>query len=112
MGDFNIGYNNYEKMANIFKETCGAIDAYREATGKASNDPTSDHEANKLYLKFTKYPDSEKDCIDYVFFQPDCSRLKLKAKSAMVIKDWNYGSDHMDLSDHYPVLVTFNMIRG
>jgi endonuclease/exonuclease/phosphatase family metal-dependent hydrolase len=110
MGDFNIRYNNYEKMANIFKEACGAIDAYGEATGKASNDPTVDHEANKLYPKFTKYPDSKKDCIDYVFFQPDSSRLKLKAKSAMVIKDWNYGNDRMDLSDHYPVLVTFYVI--
>jgi endonuclease/exonuclease/phosphatase family metal-dependent hydrolase len=111
MGDFNIGYNNYDKMANIFKETCGAIDAYREATGKASNDPTSDHETNKLYPKFTKYLDSKKDCIDYIFFQSDCSKLKLKAKPAKVIRDWNYGNDHMDLSDHYPVLVTLNVIR-
>jgi endonuclease/exonuclease/phosphatase family metal-dependent hydrolase len=110
MGDFNVGYNNYEKMANIFKKTCGAIDAYR-ATGKEFNDPTIDHGANRLYQKFTKHPDSEKECLDYVFLQPNGSGLKLEPKSANVIKDWNYGNDQMDLSDHYPVVVAFNVIK-
>jgi len=109
MGDFNVGYKNYKDMADFFKKTYGAIDAYREATGNEFNDPTSDHEANKLYLKFTEHPDSEKNCIDYVFLRPNGSGLKLVPKSAKVITDWNYGTDHIDLSDHYPVKVTFSV---
>jgi endonuclease/exonuclease/phosphatase family metal-dependent hydrolase len=113
MGDFNVGDNNYKKMADFFKKTYGAIDAYREATGKEFNDPTSDHETNKLYPKFSNHLDLKKECIDYVFLRPNSSRLKLKPKpeSTMVIKNWMYGDDQMDLSDHYPLKVTFDVTR-
>jgi endonuclease/exonuclease/phosphatase family metal-dependent hydrolase len=106
MGDFNLAGSTYDKMVNdIF---VNAIDAYRNATHKQFNDPTIDGKANKLYNEFFG-KSSQLECIDYVFLRRGGPRLTLEPKEASVIKDWKYGDD-MDLSDHYPLRVKFEVI--
>ncbi len=47
-------------------------------------------------------------CIDYVFVKESGRGLELTPVKAEVIQDWK---EILDLSDHYPVAVTFQVTR-
>ncbi|MFA6147818.1 MAG: endonuclease/exonuclease/phosphatase family protein [bacterium] len=124
MGDLNVSDTNnggaeYSKMANIFTGV-GAVDAYRQVNKR--NGVTVNWAANPLMRVF--YPEPEEpqkkpQSIDYVFYRPDGPGLTIKPESAKVITGWKYPHEikrkpveSWDLSDHYPVLVTFSLWNG
>ncbi len=120
MGDFNVPRGDdpkgiqYNKMANIFAYV-GATDAYRDANNVTDNAPTVDNQRNFLGATFFNLTlKSESKCLDYVFYKPSGSGLTLEPIAAKVITNWTYLSPYgsnMDLSDHYPLLVTFKVTR-
>ena len=129
MGDFNIHASKYPIMDQLFRKA-GAIDAYIEVHGTAEGGETIDLKNNKLAPKFcedkpeTSYNDCDIsdprvyptemsiDRIDYVYFKPSGAGLRLVPTEAYVIRNWKYGADSMDLSDHYPVFAKFRLETG
>ncbi len=120
MGDFNVNGMSaakYDQMAGIFAGV-GALDAVKQLNMR--DFVTVDGEKNLLcQYFFPKKPDSEFEAsrLDHVFYRPDGPGLILKPESAKVITDWKYvpadGKNvEMDLSDHYPVMVTFSLWTG
>jgi len=121
MGDLNVSDTDtakYNQVVNIFAGV-GALDAVRQLN--KDNSATVDRAKNLLHQHFfPKKPDDEyppATRLDYVFYRPDGPGLTLKPESAKVITDWKYvpgdGKNvEMDLSDHYPVMVTFSLWTG
>jgi endonuclease/exonuclease/phosphatase family metal-dependent hydrolase len=120
MGDLNVSDTDaakYNQMVNIFAGV-GALDAVRQLN--KGNSATVDGAKNLLHQEFfPKKPDDEFQYsrLDYVFYRPDGPGLTIKPESAKVITDWKYvpgdGKNvEMDLSDHYPVMVTFGLWAG
>ncbi len=129
MGDFNIHASKYPIMDQLFRKA-GAIDAYIEVHGTAEGGETIDLKNNKLARIFcedkpeTSYDDCDVsdprvyptemsiDRIDYVYFKPSGGGMRLIPTDAYVIRNWKYGADNMDLSDHYPLVVKFRLETG
>jgi parallel beta-helix repeat protein len=129
MGDFNIHASKYGIMDQLFRKA-GAVDAYIEVHGTAEGGETIDLKNNKLAPEFcedkpeTSYNDCDVsdpnvyptemsvDRIDYVYFKPSGRDARLVPTDANVIRDWKYGADNMDLSDHYPLVVKFRLEAG
>jgi|GEM_PF-6962861 len=120
MGDLNVHDTDtakYNQAASIFAGV-GALDAVRQLN--EGNSATVDGAKNLLHQYFfPKKTDDEYPvtCLDYVFYRPDGPGLTIKPESAKVITDWKYvpgdGENvEMDLSDHYPVMVTFSLWAG
>lgn len=119
MGDFNIHRGKYGIMDQLFRKA-GAVDAYIEVHGTGEGGETTDWVENRLYQIF--WPDVNPndpdavDRIDYVYFKPSGSGLRLVPTEAYVIRDWKYYSagaaGNMDLSDHYPLVVRFRLDPG
>jgi endonuclease/exonuclease/phosphatase family metal-dependent hydrolase len=120
MGDLNVGDNDddgakYNKMAKIFTGV-GALDADRQVNKR--NGITVNWASNQLLQYFFPKLTDTRKCIDYVFYRPDGPALTIKPESAKVITDWKYPvlmngkTIEMDLSDHYPVVVTFGVWAG
>ncbi len=124
MGDFNVSDigregADYRKMADIFAGV-GALDAYRQANNHSG--VTVSWAANPLMQVF--YPGASAEqkkpqCIDHVFYRPGGSGFTIKPAAAKVITDWKYPHktkqktvESWDVSDHYPVLVTFEASKG
>jgi hypothetical protein len=127
MGDFNIHRSKYGIMDQLFRKA-GAVDAYIEVHGTGEGGETIDLKNNKLATIFCK--DDEKtpynDCdlrdprvtemqidrIDYVYVKQWGDGLRLVPTDSYVIRNWSYGADNMDLSDHYPLLAKFRLEAG
>jgi len=121
MGDLNVSNTDtakYSQAVSIFAGV-GAQDAVRQLN--KGNTATVDGTKNLLHQYFfpKKKPEDEfpVTCLDYVFYRPDGPGLTIKPESAKVITDWKYvpgdGKNvEMDLSDHYPVMVTFSLWPG
>lgn len=139
MGDLNVsddrneGKGEYATMRGIFA-TVGAIDAYLEVHGTdPANACTVNKKENLLHRLFTTTTRVEDANVrlDYVFVRESSAGWRLKPEKAEVIRDWKYpaavsdldGNPHMsalkdvshtipmDLSDHYPVKITFSVQR-
>ena len=115
MGDLNIHRGKYGIMDQLFRKA-GAVDAYAQVADTAQDGNTINWFENKLMQYF--WPDEDPadpdlvDRIDYVYVKETGGGLKLVPKEAYVIRDWKYddGSNpNMDLSDHYPLVVKFEM---
>jgi len=130
MGDFNIHANKYGIMDELFRKA-GAVDAYIEVHGTGDGGETIDLHNNKLAPKFCKddpetpninecdtsdpnvYPtEMSIDRIDYVYVKQWGDGLRLVPTDSYVIRNWKYGADNMDLSDHYPLLAKFRLETG
>lgn len=118
MGDFNISLEgtSYEAMKSTFADV-GAVDAYRKVRPQiGENDYTADVPSNALHAVFnpvkTGEPHGAPRCIDYVFVKQSGGGLELTPVKAEVIQDWKYARKKgpADLSDHYPVEVTFQVV--
>ncbi len=139
MGDLNVrddreeGKGEYATMRGIFA-TVGAIDAYLKVHGTdPGNACTVNKKGNLLHRLFTTKMRVEDANVrlDYVFVRESGAGWRLKPEKAEVIRDWKYpvaasdldGHPHMsapkgvshtipmDLSDHYPVKITFSVQR-
>jgi uncharacterized repeat protein (TIGR01451 family) len=117
LGDFNVHKSRYGFMDNIF-ERRGARDAYLRVHGTAAGGQTIDKEANKLDRVFSNTQpgyecDGEmcRDRLDYVYVKECGGGSRLVPKTAEVLDGWTYDDtchavSDMDLSDHYPLLLT------
>lgn len=138
MGDFNaprsIKYGpeevEYGKMVDIFNSV-GAFDAYRHL--HKVNHPTVERPKNLLGQIFWGRKPTAK-CLDYVFVKPAGGGLTIVPEKAEVLHDWKYKLKlddvfkdwellrrafkwptklpPMDLSDHYPLRVTFKVCKS
>ena len=124
MGDLNVHRSKYGVMDNIF-EKAGAVDAYIQVHGTGAGGETIDLGNNKLHQVFSgkdpcdpcDYPtEGTFDRIDYVYVQPSGTGFELVPTEAHVIRDWKYDDvwcdvNDRDLSDHYPLMVKFQIRR-
>jgi endonuclease/exonuclease/phosphatase family metal-dependent hydrolase len=112
MGDLNVHYWNYGIMNEIFRKA-GAVDAYIEVHGTSIGGETINWHANKLMQWFTRNTGQAENTkvarIDYVYVKRSGSGSWLNPTDAYVIRDWTYRADNLDLSDHYPLVVEFNL---
>ncbi|HUU16379.1 MAG TPA: endonuclease/exonuclease/phosphatase family protein [Sedimentisphaerales bacterium] len=106
MGDFNVHASKYGIMDQLFRKA-GAVDAYIEVHGTGEGGETIDWYNNKLLAHF--HPEQPPSRIDYVYVKQTGAGLKLIPTEAHVIRNWKYGDDNMDLSDHYPLVVKFRL---
>jgi endonuclease/exonuclease/phosphatase family metal-dependent hydrolase len=127
MGDFNIHPDKYGIMNELFGKA-GAVDAYIEVHGSDIGGETVDFLNNILEQYFCPgvSPDDDPDfCdpenhpperIDYVYVRQSGAGVRLVPTEAEVFRDWKYDSPHygkwIDLSDHYPVFVKFQLFEG
>jgi parallel beta-helix repeat protein len=114
MGDFNIHRGKYGIMDQLFRKA-GAVDAYIEVHGTGDGGETIDWYNNKLTPHFWSDPKGDPDAvdrIDYVYVKQSGAGLRLVPTEAHVIRNWKYGGDNMDLSDHYPLAVKFKIFQG
>ncbi len=79
-------------------------------------DYTAEMPSNLLHEKFNPpekgKPHGAPNCLDYVFVKQSGGGLELRPGRARVIRDWTYETKPgviADLSDHYPVTVTFQV---
>jgi endonuclease/exonuclease/phosphatase family metal-dependent hydrolase len=124
MGDFNVHLSKYGVMDNIFEKT-GAVDAYIQVHGTGAGGETIDLGNNKLHQEFSgkdpcdpcDYPtEGTFDRIDYVYVTPSGTGFELVPTEAHVIRDWKFDDvwdniPDLDLSDHYPLMVKFQIRR-
>jgi endonuclease/exonuclease/phosphatase family metal-dependent hydrolase len=113
MGDFNIHRSKYGIMDQLFRKA-GAMDAYVEVHGTGEGGETVDWFKNRLakehfWLDEDPADPDLVDRIDYVYVKQSGAGLKLIPTEAYVMRDWKYGDDNMDLSDHYPLVVKFRL---
>jgi len=120
MGDFNVHKVKYGFMDSIF-EKAGAVDAYIAVHGTGEGGETIDRDNNNLYQIFSGSEpcggsQSCFDRIDYIYVKQDGAGIKLIPKEAYVIRDWKYDDTSLpgsgpdrDLSDHYPLVATFEL---
>jgi endonuclease/exonuclease/phosphatase family metal-dependent hydrolase len=115
MGDFNIHTEKYGIMDELFHKV-GAVDAYAEIHGPGVGGETINWYENGLMQHFWPEVDLLDPHlvarIDYVYVKQTGGGRRLVPTEARVIREWKYGDDHMDLSDHYPLLVKFEMYPG
>lgn len=111
LGDFNVQSHQNQEMNEILQNV-GCTDAYKTVhpeLGPLAN--TVDKTQNKLDQFFTAIPGSLNtgaDRIDYIYIKQGIGIILVPTK-AEVIRDWQYGSDQMDVSDHYPVCCEFQL---
>ena len=122
VGDYNVGKTGYGIMNSIFQHS-GAVDAFKKVHGDhLDGAETIDLKANRLmqvtnpgkdpsdpnvYLRENNF-----DRIDYIYVKEAGDGWELVPVSAYAIRDWKYDDGkepNMDLSDHYPVMVKFQM---
>lgn len=113
MGDFNIHRGKYGIMNQLFRKA-GAVDAYVEVHGTGEGGETVDWFKNRLakehfWLNESPANPDLVDRIDYVYVKQSGAGLKLIPTEAYVMRNWKYGDDNMDLSDHYPLVVKFRL---
>ncbi|MHC4086226.1 MAG: right-handed parallel beta-helix repeat-containing protein [Planctomycetota bacterium] len=111
MGDFNVHTEKYGIMDQLFGKA-GAVDAYAEIHGPGVGGDTADWYKNDLMQYF--HPEHSPDRIDYVYVKQTGGGRRLVPTDAYVIRDWQwqYGTYDIDLSDHYPLVVKFEMYQG
>ena len=114
-GDFNLHIEKtteYERLNQTMAKH-HAYDIVYPFLPKIEDSYTDWRWGNKLSIALAggKKPGKDKkDRIDYVYFAPG-SKSHLKPMDAKVFHDWmvDHGDVHVDVSDHYPVLVTFSV---
>jgi endonuclease/exonuclease/phosphatase family metal-dependent hydrolase len=123
MGDFNIHRGKYGIMDELFGKA-GAVDAYEQVADAVQDGNTIDINANGLARYFhlqqgLPWPPTDPDLvdrIDYVYVKQSGADLELVPTDANVDNTWNYYSSrygsYVDLSDHYPLFVTFRLEAG
>ncbi len=115
MGDFNVHASKYAIMDELFRKA-GAVDAYVEVHGSGRDGYSVDWYANHLHQYFVS-TQSGPARIDYVYVKQLGAGTRLVPTQAAVLRDWKYsspsaGGDMMDLSDHYPLIVKFELFDG
>jgi hypothetical protein len=115
MGDFNIHRGKYGIMDELFGKA-SAVDAYEQVADAIQDGNTIDWNSNKLMQYFWPHVDPADpdlvDRIDYVYVKQSGAGLELVPTGALVFRHWTYGADDMELSDHYPLFVTFSLEAG
>ncbi len=119
LGDLNVHATKYPIMDRIFR-IAGARDAYVAVHGEnMGNFQTLDIPSNKLALHFdpekTSRTEGSFDRIDYIYVKESGNQFSLRPVEAHVIRDWKYDDGakaNMDLSDHYPLIITFRIASG
>ncbi|MHC4707781.1 MAG: LamG-like jellyroll fold domain-containing protein, partial [Planctomycetota bacterium] len=114
MGDFNVHTEKYGIMDELFGKA-GAVDAYAEIHGPGGGGETINWHENELMKHF--WPDEPANPvarIDYVYVKQSGAGLELVPTDAYVDTEfWKYVTDkEIDLSDHYPLFVTFRLEAG
>lgn len=109
-GDFNLHRTHEERFTNLMgvMQSHGAVEAIQQKEPNdfnAENTYTTWTAENELSLALNSQASGKKDRIDYIFYK-DAGVLELK--EARVIHDWTLDNG-IDLSDHYPVLATFEI---
>lgn len=119
LGDFNVHYyqDKERKELEEIMEIYGAVDIVAQCLPVVDDCYTDWPERNKLTKALEGDMKRGKDRIDYVYLlsAQDSSKsiLKLEDAQIKVFKDWNIYDQNpdyspLDLSDHNPVLVSFD----
>lgn len=112
VGDFNL----HQQISGEYQELNDTMNRYGardvvEMFIPDINQSYTDSGDNALTKKFHGSNPGHKDRIDYIYFARGDSDHRLEPSGAEVIHDWNFENETMPLSDHYPVVGKFSVLR-